>query len=151
MVEALRAPIAIHRMRSRMTVDGGERLRSSRGPVEIRVEFRHLGRPHESRTELSCNLGAGEVFVETSVALEVGTEVALAVSPGPGTRPIKLRAQVVRVEEEPVKTGSRVTRRTQGMALRFLDCDPSEFARLTSLAHHLALESVDEHRRQAVP
>ena len=134
-----------------MARDGGERRLSPRVPVELRVEYRHLGRPHESHSELSRNVSSGGVFVNTTVAVERGTEVALEISPGPGTRPIKLRAEVARVEEEPVSTGSRVTARTRGMALRFLKSDPMEVSRLTSLAHHLAVESLDGHSGQAIP
>lgn len=134
-----------------MTLDGGERLRSPRVPVELRVEYRHLGRPHEGHSDLSRNLSEGGVFVNTTVALGLGTEVLLEISPGPVARPIKLRAQVVRVEVEPVSTGSRVTARARGMTLRFLESDPSEVSRLTSLAHHLAVDSLDGHSGQAIP
>ena len=107
-------------------------------PVELHVEFRHLGRPQDSFNDLSRNLSAGGVFIDTTVGLELGTEVALEVSPGPGTRAIKVRAEVVRVEEERVGTGSKVTSRTRGMSLTFLDPDPGEMSRLLSLVRHLS-------------
>lgn len=102
------------------------------------MEFRHLGRPSETYAEISRNLSTGGVFLETTVALELGTEVSLEIAPGPGTRPIRMRAEVIRVEEEPVSTGSKVTTRTRGMALRFLDSDPSEVQRLMALAQHMS-------------
>lgn len=120
-----------------------ERRRSPRLPVELHVEFRHLGRPTESFAEIVRNLSSGGVFLETSVGLELGTEVALAIAPGPGARPIRMRAEVVRVEEEPVTTGSKVTARTRGMALRFLDSDPRELSRLMQLAEHMSAAGAD--------
>lgn len=109
-------------------------------PVELHVEFRHLGRPKETFAELSRDLSAGGVFIDTTVGLELGTEVALEVSPSPGTRAIKVRAEVVRIEEERVGTGSKVTSRTRGMTLNFLESDPGEMSRLMSLVRHLSSE-----------
>lgn len=111
--------------------------------MELHVEFRHLGRPSETYQDISRNISAGGVFLGTSVGLEFGTEVALEITPGPGVRPIKMRARVVRVEEEAVGTGSRVTARTRGMALEFLDSDPGEASRLMALAKHLSAEGAD--------
>ena len=111
-------------------------------PVELHIEFRHLGRPKESFADLSRSLSAGGVFIDTTVGLERGTEVALEVSPGPGTRAIKVRAEVVRVEEERVGTGSKVTSRTRGMDLTFLDPDPGEMSRLLTLVRHLSSEEM---------
>jgi hypothetical protein len=95
-------------------------------------------------------MSSGGVFLDTTVGLELGTEVDLEIAPGPGVRPIKMRAEVVRVEEEPVTTGSKVTTRTRGMALRFLDCDPTEVQRLMTLANQMQNEGVDgsDHRTQ---
>ena len=107
--------------------------------MELHVEFRHLGRPSDTYAEISRNLSAGGVFLDTTVVLEMGTEVALEIAPGPGTRPIRMRAEVVRVEEEPVSTGSRVTTRTRGMALRFLDSEPHEVQRLLTLAEQMSV------------
>jgi uncharacterized protein (TIGR02266 family) len=128
----------------------GERRKSPRLPVELHVEFRHLGRPTETYADISRNLSTGGVFLDTTVGLELGTEVDLEIAPGPGVRPIKMRAEVVRVEEEPVTTGSKVTTRTRGMALRFLDCDPNETQRLMTLANQMQNEGVDgsDHRTQ---
>ncbi len=123
-----------------MTQGGSERRQSPRIPVELHVEFRHLGRPSETFAELSKDISAGGVFLDTTVGLTLGTEVAMEISPGPGVRPIKLRAKVVRVEEEPPTTGSRVTARVQGMGLMFLDSDPGEVSRLVSLAKQLSAE-----------
>jgi hypothetical protein len=133
-----------------MSLPGSERRRSPRLPVELHVEFRHLGRPNESYGEICRNLSAGGVFLDTTVVLELGTEVDLEVAPGPGVRPIKLRAKVIRVEEEPVSTGSKVTTRTRGMALEFLDSDPHEVQRLLTLAQQMQSEGVDgsDHRTQ---
>ena len=117
-----------------------ERRRAARMPVELHIEFRHLGRPKETFADLSRNLSAGGVFIDTTVGLELGTEVALEVSPGPGTRAIKVRAEVVRVEEERVGTGSKVTSRTRGMALTFIEPDPGEMSRLMTLVRHLSGE-----------
>lgn len=120
-----------------------ERRSSPRLAVELRVEFRHLGRPNETYADLSRNLSQGGVFLDTSVVLPLGTEIDLEVSPGPGSRPIVLRAEVVRVEEEPVTTGSRITARVRGMALRFKNVDAGEISRLMSLARHLSSEARD--------
>ena len=120
-----------------MDTSGGERRRSPRLPVELHVEFRHLGRPSEGYADISKNLSAGGVFIDTTVALELGTEVDLEIAPGPGIRPIRMRAEVVRVEEEPVTTGSKVTAPTRGMALRFTDSDPEELDRLLTLARQM--------------
>ena len=100
-----------------MAQPGSERRESPRVLVELRVEFRHLGRPTETYADIIRNLSQGGVFLDTSVGLPVNTEVELEVSPGPGARPIRLTAEVVRVEEEPVGTGSRVTTRTRGTGL----------------------------------
>lgn len=105
--------------------------------MELHVEFRHLGRPHESYAEICRNLSAGGVFLDTTVALELGTEVDLEIAPGPGVRPIKMKAEVVRVEEEPVTTGSKVTSRARGMALRFVHADGEDIGRLLALAHQM--------------
>src|SRR5688572_10551970 len=124
---------------------GADRRKSPRLPVELHVEFRHLGRPNETYADICKNLSSGGVFLDTTVGLELGTEVDLEIAPGPGVRPIKMRAEVVRVEEEPVSTGSKVTTRTRGMALRFLDSDPNEIARLMTLANQMHSEAVNGH------
>jgi uncharacterized protein (TIGR02266 family) len=124
-------------MPSQMGLPGGDRRKSVRLPVELHVEFRHLGRPSEGYADISRNISAGGVFIDTTVGLELGTEVALEIAPGPGVRPIKMRAEVVRVEEEPVSTGSKVTARARGMALRFKESDPNELNRLLTLARQM--------------
>ena len=111
-----------------------DRRRAVRVPAELRVEFKHLGRPTDSYAELTKNLSAGGVFVDTTVGLELGTEVALEIAPGPGAQPIRMRAEVVRVEEEQVSTGSKVTSRARGMALQFLNSDARELERLIELS-----------------
>lgn len=132
-----------------MAESGAERRQSPRHAVELRVEFRHLGRPSETHAEIIQNLSQGGVFLGTSVVLPLETQVELEVSPGPGARPIRLLGEVVRVEEEPVGRGSRVTRRTRGMALRFVNPDPAELNRLMSLARHLSSEG--RHGNDATP
>jgi hypothetical protein len=112
-------------------------------PVELHIEFRHLGRPSETYADICRNLSAGGVFLDTTVGLELGTEVDLEITPGAGSKPIKMRAEVVRVEEEPVSTGSKVTTRTRGMALRFLDSDANEISRLLTLANQMHSEGSD--------
>ncbi len=119
-----------------------ERRRAQPMPVELHVEFRHLGRPQESFADLSRNLSAGGVFIDTTVGLETGTKVELEVSPGPGTRAVKVKAEVIRVEEERVGTGSKITSRTRGMALTFVDPDPGEMSRLMTLVRHLSSEEM---------
>jgi uncharacterized protein (TIGR02266 family) len=116
---------------------GEERRQFSRLPAELRVEFRHLGKPRETYRELTQNLSEGGVFVETSVGLSVGTALALEISPGPGAPPIRLHAEVVRVEEEPGETGSRTTQRCRGMGLRFVDPTAAELSRLVDIAKRL--------------
>ena len=126
-----------------MTGSGAERRKSPRLRVELHVEFRHLGRPNESYAEMCRNLSTGGVFLDTTVGLELGTEVDLEIAPGPGVRPITMRAEVVRIEEEPVSTGSKVTTRTRGMALRFLESDPNETVRLLTLANQMQASGAD--------
>lgn len=120
--------------------NGSDRRRHPRLPVELHVEFRHLGRPQETYADIARNLSAGGVFIGTTVALELGTELTLEIAPGPGSRPIKVRAEVVRIEEEPVGTGSKVTARTRGMALRFVEVDAAELQRLVTLSNTLSTE-----------
>jgi len=132
-----------------MTESGPERRQSPRTPVELRVEFRHLGRPSETYADIIRNLSHGGVFLDSSVGLPLGTTVELEVSPGPGARAIRIAGEVVRVEEEPVGTGSRVTARTRGMALSFKDPDPGELNRLLGLARHLSTSGEGTHGRHA--
>ena len=110
------------------------RRRSLRVSAELRVEFRHLGRPSESVAQLTRNLSAGGVFVDTTVALELGTLLALDIAPGRGSKTISLKAEVVRVEEDRTSAGSKVTTRVRGMGLRFVQSDPGEMKRLLALA-----------------
>lgn len=119
-----------------------ERRQSARIPVELRIEARHLGRPEDTFAEITQDISAGGVFVATTVGLELGTELALEITPGGGAPAILLRAEVVRIEEQPGETGSRATSRTRGMALRFLDADASspEVTRLLSLAKQMQRE-----------
>ncbi|MCB9653551.1 MAG: PilZ domain-containing protein [Deltaproteobacteria bacterium] len=128
----------VFRYHRRAMPEVDERRRAPRFPVELHVEFRHLGRPAETYAEITRNLSSGGVFLESTVTLPVGTVVELEIAPGSNIRSIKLRAEVVRVEEEPATTGSRVTARIRGMALRFLEPDPVEHGRLMALAKHMS-------------
>lgn len=125
-------------------MDGGqqERRQSTRIPVELHIEFRHLGRPEDTYADITRDISSGGVFVGTTVGVDVGTELDLEISPGPGAAPIKLRAQVVRIEEQPGQTGSRATSRTRGMALQFLDAEQNaaDINRLMSLAKQMQRE-----------
>jgi len=120
-----------------------ERRRSPRVLAELRVEFRHLGRPSETYEHLTRDLSQGGVFIQTTVGLELATPVALEIAPGRGAAPICLRAEVVRVEEEPAAPGSRTTNRTRGMALRFTGNDADELERLIALAEQMQREAQD--------
>ncbi len=106
----------------------------------MRVQFRHLKRPEETFAETALDVSRGGVFIQSTVGLEVGTLVALDVRPGPGARPIHIKAEVVRVEEVPAETGSRQVGRTRGMGLRFVAAEPREVDRLFALATALAQE-----------
>lgn len=106
----------------------------------MRVEFRHLKRPEETFADTARNVSEGGLFVATTVGLEAGTLVALDIRPGPGVRPIHIKAEVVRVEEVWGETGSRQDTRTRGMGLRFVAAEPGELARLTALARSMADE-----------
>lgn len=130
-----------------MTETADERRRAPRTPVELRVEFRHLGRPNETYGDIVRNLSEGGVFLDSSVGLPLGTTVDLEISPGPGASAIRISGEVVRVEEEPVGTGSRVTARTRGMALRFVKADPGEVNRLLGLARNLSGATEARHGR----
>lgn len=134
-----------------MADPGTERRRAPRTTVELRVEFRHLGRPSETYAEIIQNLSQGGVFLATSVVLPMSTQIELEVSPGPGARAIRVLGEVVRVEEEPVGTGSRVTKRTRGMALRFVDPEPGEVERLLSLARRLSKATEGSHGSNPAP
>lgn len=118
-----------------------ERRQSPRFAVDLRVEFRHLGRPQDSYADIVRDISTGGVFVDTTVGLEIGTEVSMEISPSPSVPPIHLRAAVVRVEEQAGETGSKATTRTRGMALRFVDTPDKnpELARLVGLAQQMQL------------
>jgi hypothetical protein len=120
-----------------------ERRRAVRYAVELRVEFKHLGRPLDTYADITRDISEGGVFVDSTVGLEVGTEVALEISPSPGTPPIRMHAEVVRVEEEPGQTGSKATSRARGMALRFKETDAAtgELARLINLAKQMQISN----------
>lgn len=120
-----------------MSGSQSERREARRFPVELHVEFRHLGRPAESYADVSRDLSRGGVFLATSVGLPVGTVVSLMVSPGPQSPFISLHAEVVRVEHENVGTASRVTAPARGMALRFLPDHQGEVDRLIALAQSI--------------
>jgi len=111
-----------------------ERRRSPRVCAELHVELRHLGRPATTAAELTRDISAGGVFIDTSVGLEVGTEVALEIAAGEGLEPVRLFARVVRVEERPLQPGSTSTDAVRGMAFAFIDGDPAEIERLVALA-----------------
>lgn len=124
-----------------MTSATPERRKAERYAVDLRVEFRHLGRPDDTYADLTRDISAGGIFVDTTVGLEIGTEVALEITPGNSGTPIQVRAKVVRVEEQQGETGSKATTRTRGMALRFvdpIDTNP-DLARLVSLAQQMQL------------
>ena len=107
----------------------------------MRVEFRHLKRPEETFAETVRDVSDGGLFVATTVGLEPGTLVSLDIRPGPGVRPIHIKAEVVRVEESWGETGSRQEGRTRGMGLRFVASEPGEVERLSALARALAAEA----------
>jgi len=117
-----------------------ERRRHARLPVQLRVEFRHLKRPEETFADTVRNVSGGGIFVATTVGLPEGTLLSLDVRPGPGLRPIRLQAEVVRVEESWGETGSRQEGRTRGMGLRFVTNEPGEMERLLALARSVAEE-----------
>jgi len=107
----------------------------------MRVELRHLKRPEETFAETVRNVSGGGLFVASTVGLTPGTLVALDVRPGPGVRPIHIKAEVVRVEESPAETGSRQEGRTRGMGLAFVASEPGELERLLTIAHAALDES----------
>lgn len=92
----------------------------------------------QSYAELCRNISAGGVFVGSTVTLEVGTRVQLLVSSGPRMPPVQVEAEVLRVEDEPVGTASKVTRPARGMALGFLPNQMGEVERLVRLAESVA-------------
>src|SRR5262245_25068985 len=117
-----------------------ERRQAPRYAVEVRIEFRHLGRPDDTFADLTRDISAGGVFVDTTVALPLGTEVSLEIAPGGGAEPIRLRAEVVRIEEQPGQTGSKATSRTRGMGLKFSDLEGGagpDVQRLLTLARQM--------------
>lgn len=107
----------------------------------MRVEFRHLKRPEETFAETVRDVSEGGLFIATTVGLEPGTLVSLDIRPGPGARPIHIKAEVVRVEEGESETGSRQAGRTRGMGLRFVAVEPGEVDRLAALAQSMAEET----------
>lgn len=117
-----------------------ERRHSPRLPVEMRVQFRHLRRPQESFAEVARNVSSGGLYIESTVGLEPGTQVDLEILPGPRVKGIKVKAEVVRIEEEIGETGSRSDGRARGMGLRFVEADPDELRRLVALAEALSRE-----------
>lgn len=96
-----------------------ERRSAERFAVELRVELKHLGRPQDTFADLTRDISAGGVFVDTSVALEPGTALELEIAAPAGQPPIRVGAVVVRVEAEPGRTGSKATAHMRGMGLRF--------------------------------
>ena len=118
----------------------GERRRSTRLPVEMQVQFRHLRRPRLTYAEVARNVSQGGLYVESTVGFEPGTVVDLEVFPGPGAKGIRVTAEVVRVEEEIGETGSRSDGRSRGMGLRFVRSSAEEVARLVALAEALSRE-----------
>ncbi len=124
-----------------MSADSSERRSSPRFAVELRVEFRHLGRPQESFAEIAKNLSTGGIFVETSVGIPLGSQVVLEIAPSRSAKPITVHAEVVRVEEEPGTVGSKAVARTKGLGMRFLASDAAEVARLFALAKGLSERS----------
>lgn len=111
-----------------------DRRRSPRIPAELRVELQHLGRPDDSPAELTRNLSAGGVFVDTSVVLPIGTEVAIEIMPGKGTDPVRLRTVVARIEYADAEPASDCAAQVRGMGLRFIGAEPGEIRRLIALA-----------------
>lgn len=107
----------------------------------MRLEFRHLKRPEETFAETVRDVSEGGLFVATTIGLEPGTLVALDIRPGPGSRPIHIKAEVVRVEEAWGETGSRQEGRARGMGLRFVASDPKEIDRLLAVARSMAEEA----------
>lgn len=126
-----------------------ERRQSPRFEVDLRVEFRHLGRPQDTYGDIVRDISAGGIFVDTTVGLEIGTELAMEITPGVSSPPIHFRAVVVRVEEQAGETGSRATTRTRGMALRFVDTPDKnpDLARLVSLAQQMQLAHAQPKKR----
>lgn len=98
-----------------------DRRTARRIPTRLKVRLKDVGRPDESIDELISNVSAGGVFIETESPLALGTVLTLDVRVEPET-PVRLRAEVVRLEEDP-----------RGMGLRFVDSDPRALVRLLSL------------------
>lgn len=113
--------------------DVENRRRDRRHAAEFRIELRHLGRPGESFADVTHNVSEGGLFIESSMGLELGTEVQLEILPTKGAQPITLVARVVRVEEEAGEKHSKKIRRVRGMALEFVDRDHEEVKRLMEL------------------
>ena len=114
-----------------------ERRRFQRIDAELRVELRHLGRSGESFADVTRDVSEGGLFVETSVALEVGTIVSVEILPTKGAQPIRLDAEVVRVEEEAGAKHSKKIKRVQGMALKFVNREQDEVTRLMDLTRRV--------------
>lgn len=102
-----------------MQSDDRERRESTRLEVELSVEVRHLGRPDESFADVTRDLGAGGLFIDTTVGLPLGTPVSIEVTVGDGGRPITVEGEVVRVECQTGMTGSKADRRVCGLAISF--------------------------------
>ncbi|MCC7381965.1 MAG: PilZ domain-containing protein [Deltaproteobacteria bacterium] len=131
-----------------MPVGQEERRQAPRYSVELKVEFRHLGRPQDTFADLTRDISAGGIFVDTTVGLPLGTEVALEITPSGDVTPIRVRAEVVRVEEQPGQTGSKATTRTRGMALKFLEVEggsATDINRLLGLVNQVQREGSHAH------
>ncbi len=124
-----------------------ERRGARRIPVQLRVRFKDIGRPRQTFDEVTRDISGGGIFVETTVVFAVGTTVEVEVDPIGQGPTIFLKAEVVRVEEEPGELGSIATvgMRSRGLALRLMDADPDALIRLLSSARQGGRVTSDMH------
>ena len=120
----------------------GDRREFSRGPIELKVEYKKLNSFFADYTK---NISKGGTFIKTNRPLEVGTEFVFKLVVPKLEEPLALKGEVkwLVVDGQPPPPGIDPDHEP-GMGIRFIYRDPEERRRIEQVVGKLMIDSLGQ-------